>query len=57
MLECANIPMLCASFIESINKIQKKNDYIFIYNNIDGLKKHLHKSAYHDMIEMNSEVK
>jgi len=57
VLECANIPMFCASFLESINNIQKQNNYIFIYNNIDGLIKHLNKSAYHDMIEMNSEVK
>jgi len=52
-LECANIKMFCASYIESISKIRLKFGYYFIENSLEGITKHLNRSAFHDMIEVN----
>ena len=52
-LECANIKMLCASYIESLSNIKIIFGYYFVENNPIGILMHLNKSATHDMIEMN----
>ncbi len=53
-LECGNTRMFCASYAESISQILLLNNYYFLINRVSGLKKHLEKSANHDMIEMNN---
>ena len=54
VLECANIKMLCGSYIESINKIEVSKNYYFIINDPIGLKKHIKKSGIVDTLEMNN---
>ena len=54
VLECANIKMLCGSYVETINKIEVSKNYYFIINNPTGLIKLIKKSGIHDTLEMNN---
>ena len=53
-MECSNIPMLCAANEKMIDKVSIINGYYFIENNISELKKHINRSAVHDMIDTNN---
>ena len=53
-MECSNIPMLCAANQKMIDKVSVINGYYFIENNISELKKHINRSAVHDMIDTNN---
>ena len=45
--------MICASELEAINNVYKKNGYIFINGNEDGILKYINRTTYHDLFEMN----
>ena len=50
---CGNIQMICASELEAINNVYKKNGYIFINGNEDGILKYINRTTFHDLFEMN----
>ena len=53
-MECGNIPMLCLANVKMIGNAKVIRNYIFLENNIDGLKQHINSSAIYDMIDTNN---